>query len=129
VRGRVIFPPVRYWLGKLVALSVLFLLCYNILNTEEPRELIKKGNKGIGEGEVEVEELTIEGVKRAIRNLKNNKAVGTDGIHQELIKYGGDKLLNRMYELVRQISEEERIREEWKETIIVPIHKRGDRYV
>ena len=32
-----------------------------------------------------------------------------------------------MYELVRQIWEKERISEEWKETIIVPIHKRGDR--
>jgi len=98
-----------------------------ILNTEEPRELIKKGNKEIGEVEVEVEELTTEYVKKVIRNLKNNKAAGTDGIHPELIKYGGDKLLNRMYEVVRQIWEEERIPEEWKETIIVPIHKRGDR--
>jgi len=52
---------------------------------------------------------------------------GTDGIHLELIKDRGDKLLNRMYELVRQIWEEERIPEEWKETIIVPIQKRGDR--
>jgi len=32
-----------------------------------------------------------------------------------------------MYELVRQFLEEERIPEEWKETIIVPVHKRGDR--
>jgi len=32
-----------------------------------------------------------------------------------------------MHELVRQIWEEERIPEEWKETIRVPIHKRGDR--
>jgi len=32
-----------------------------------------------------------------------------------------------MYELVRQIWEEERIPEEWKEIITVPIHKRGDR--
>ena len=39
---------------------------------------------------------------------------------------GINKLLNRMYELIRQIWEEERIPEEWKETIIVPIHKRGD---
>jgi len=35
-------------------------------------------------------------------------------------------LLNRIYELVRQILEEERIPEEWKETIIVPIYKKGD---
>ena len=52
---------------------------------------------------------------------------GTDGIHPELIKYGGNKLLNRMFELVRQFWEEERIPEEWRETIIVPIHKSGDR--
>ena len=97
-----------------------------LLNTEEPRELIKKGNKEISKVEVEVEELTIEDVKKAIRNLKNNKAAGTDGIQLELIKYGGNKLLNRMYKLVRQNLEEERICEEWKEAIIVPIHKRGD---
>jgi len=39
-----------------------------LLNTEEPRELIKRGNKEIGEDEVE--ELTIEDVKKEIRNLK-----------------------------------------------------------
>ena len=99
----------------------------NYWTQKKQRELIKKGNKEISEVEVEVEEPFIEGVKEAIRNLKNNKAAGTDGIHPELIKYGWNKLLNRMYELVRQILEEERIPEEWKETIIVPIHKRGDR--
>ena len=51
-----------------------------LLNTEEPRELIKRGNKEIGK--VEVEELTIKDVQKAIRNLKNNKAAGTDGIHR-----------------------------------------------
>ena len=38
-----------------------------LLNTEEPKELIKTGNREINE--VEVEELTID-VKKAIRNLK-----------------------------------------------------------
>jgi len=55
---------------------------------------------------------------------------GTDGIHLELIKYGGSKLLNRIYELLRQICwEEKRIPEEWKETFIFPINKKrnGDR--
>ena len=39
-----------------------------LLNTEEARELIKKGNKEISE--VELEELTIEDITKAIRNLK-----------------------------------------------------------
>jgi hypothetical protein len=98
-----------------------------LLNTEGPRELIRKGNKEISEVEVEVEEITIEDVKKAIRNLKNKKVAGTDGIHPALIKYGGNKLLNRMYELVRQIWEKEKIPEKWKKTIPVPTHKRGDR--
>jgi hypothetical protein len=38
-----------------------------LLNTEEQRELIKKGNKEISEIEVEVEELTVEYLKKAIR--------------------------------------------------------------
>jgi len=39
-----------------------------LLNTEEPKELIKKGNKEISEDEVE--ELTIEDVKKGNKKLK-----------------------------------------------------------
>ena len=91
-----------------------------LLNMEEPKELIKTGNREINE----VEELTIEDVKQAMRNLKNNKVAGIDGIHLELIKYGGNNLLNGIYEPVRQIWEEERIPEEWKATTVVPIYKK-----
>jgi len=59
-----------------------------------------------------------------MKNLKNNKAARTDGIHPELIKFRRNKLLNRVYESVRQIWEEERIPEEWKETTVVTIYKK-----
>ena len=87
-------------------------------------ELNKIGNR---ESNDEVEEPTIENVKKAMRSLKNNKAAETDGIHPELNKYGGNKPFNRIYELVRKIWKEEKIPEEWNETIIVPIYKKGDR--
>jgi hypothetical protein len=54
-----------------------------LLNTEETRELIKKGNREISEVEVDVQELTIEDVKEAIRNLKNNKAAGINKIRRK----------------------------------------------
>ena len=95
------------------------------LNIDEPLELIKIGNRE--SSAVEVEEPTIEDVNKAMRNLKNNKVAESDGIHLEWIKYGENKLLNWIYELVRQILEEERISKEWNKTIIVPIHKKGDR--
>jgi hypothetical protein len=53
-----------------------------------------------------VEELTIEDVKKKKGHKKfkkNNKVAGTDGIHSDLIKYEGNKLLNRIYELVRHM--------------------------
>ena len=70
-----------------------------LLNTEETMELIKIGYRE--SNELEVEGPSIEDVKEATINLKNNKLAGTDGINTELIKYGGNKLLNRIYELVR----------------------------
>jgi len=48
-----------------------------LLNTEEPRELIKKGNKEISE----VEELTTDNVKRAIRNKRKKTS------QMELMEY------------------------------------------
>jgi hypothetical protein len=45
---------------------------------------------------------TVDVIKNFV-SCDSYKAAGTDRIHQELIKYRGNKLLNRMYELVRQI--------------------------
>ena len=61
-----------------------------LLNNDESVELIKIGNRE--SNAVEVEEPTIEDIKKTIRNLKNNKVAGTDGIHPEWIKYRGNKL-------------------------------------
>jgi hypothetical protein len=36
-----------------------------------------------------------------MRNLKNKKVAGTDGVHPELIKYGENNLLNRIHEIKR----------------------------
>ena len=49
-----------------------------LLNTKDPKELIKTENKE--SCEAEVEEITIEDVEKAVRNLRNNKVPGTDGI-------------------------------------------------
>jgi hypothetical protein len=58
--------------------------------------------------------------------LRGNWATGSDGIHWELIKYGQNKLLDRIYGLIRKILDEERMPKEWKETIIVSTHRIED---
>jgi sorting nexin-29 len=66
---------------------------------------------------------TKEEVKAAVDKLKNNKAPGPDGIPSEIwYKY----MENRIYELIVQIWNEERIPLSWVEALICPIHKKGD---
>ena len=96
-----------------------------LLNKIEPKKFLKIGNREINE--VELEELTIEDVKKAMRNLKNNKATGTDGIHPELIKYIGNKLLKRIYELVRQIGRRKAYLKNGKKQKQFLFTKKGDR--
>jgi len=69
---------------------------------------------------------TKEEVKAAVDKLKNNKAPGPDGIPSEILKEGYKCMENRIYELIIQIWNEERIPLSWVEALICPIHKKGD---
>jgi hypothetical protein len=64
--------------------------------------------------------------KEAHKITRNKKTIYMKNVI-ESIEEDQNKLLNRIYELVRQTWEEKSIPEKWKETIIAPIHKRGDR--
>ena len=70
---------------------------------------------------------TIREVKDAIRRLKNNKAAGKDGIGAELIKMGPEKLASCLHRMIVRIWEVEQLPEEWKEGVISPIYKKGDK--
>jgi hypothetical protein len=74
----------------------------------------------------ELSEPTMEEVKKALQKLKNNKSPGRDTIPSELIKSGGDSLIKCIYELIRKIWMQEELPDEWKRSIICPIHEKGD---
>ena len=63
----------------------------------------------------------------AIDKLKSHKSSGTDQIPAELIKAGGRKFCLEIHKLIISIWKKEKLPEEWKESIIVPIHKKGDK--
>lgn len=64
--------------------------------------------------------------KEEISWLKNNKAPGMDGVPAQLFKCGGQELLNVLEEFPLSVWMTERLPKEWSETIICPIHKKGD---
>ena len=63
----------------------------------------------------------------AIEKLKTHKSSGIDQIPVELIKAGGRTIYYEIYKLIISIWNKEELPEEWKESIIVPIYKKGDK--
>src|SRR5215510_6218451 len=66
-------------------------------------------------------------VELAIEKLKSHKSPGIDQIPEELIKAGGRTRRCAIHKLIISIWNMEELPEEWKEPIIVPIYKKGDK--
>lgn len=68
-------------------------------------------------------------VRWAISSLKRDKAPGVDMVTAEEIMAAGEDGVDIMFALCNKIWAEERIPEEWKQSIIVPIFKKKDKLV
>jgi hypothetical protein len=66
-------------------------------------------------------------VETAIGKLKSYKSPGTDQIPTELIKAGGETLYSEIHRLICSIWNKEELPQQWKESIIIPIYKKGDK--
>ena len=66
-------------------------------------------------------------VELAIEKVKSHKSSGIDQVPAELIKAGGGIIRCDIHKLIISIWNKEELREEWKESVIVPIYKKGDK--
>jgi hypothetical protein len=66
-------------------------------------------------------------VEIAIAILKKYKSPGSDQIPAELNQAGGEILLSAIHKLINCVWNKEELPVQWKESIIVPIHKKGDK--
>ncbi|XP_077985394.1 uncharacterized protein LOC144440039 [Glandiceps talaboti] len=71
-------------------------------------------------------EITHEDVTKAISSCHNGKACGTDDIPNELLKHGGHNLIRSLAILFTTFAEQNKIPDEWRKGIIIPIFKSGD---
>lgn len=62
-----------------------------------------------------------------IRNLKEKKATGEDGLENEVWKYAPKEVGEALWEMLRKIWNGEEIPEDWRKGVICPIYKRGDK--
>jgi hypothetical protein len=66
-------------------------------------------------------------VEGAIKGLCNGKAAGVCELKAELLKFGGKDLSAVLHDLLRRVWESEKVPEEWRQAILVPIPKAGDK--
>jgi len=66
-------------------------------------------------------------IEVVIEELKIHKSPSTDQIPAELLKAGGRTIHPEIHKLINSIWNKEKFSEEWKESISVPIYKKGDR--
>jgi len=74
-----------------------------------------------------VPEPSASEVELAVDKLKSHKSPGIDQISAELIKAGGRTIFLEIHKLITSIWKKEKLLEELKESIIVPIHKMGNK--
>jgi hypothetical protein len=63
-------------------------------------------------------------VEIATAKLKKYKSPGSDEILVKLIKVRGESLLSLIHKLIHSIWDREELPDQWKESIVIPIHKK-----
>jgi hypothetical protein len=63
----------------------------------------------------------------AIEKLKSHKSPGFDQMPAKVIKAGGRTIRCTIHKLIIFIWNKEELPEEWKESIIVPVYKKGNK--
>ncbi|XP_068241087.1 uncharacterized protein [Palaemon carinicauda] len=114
-------PKIKQWKLKEAELRVLFKESAGSirLNKENLRTEFEIGlpNEAVNIG------VTRKEVEQAVKKMKNSKASGLDNIPAEIWKSLGEEGIDIGWELMQKIFNQEKILEEWRGSLIIPIYK------
>ncbi|KAK3545436.1 hypothetical protein QTP70_007637, partial [Hemibagrus guttatus] len=95
-----------------------------LMNEENERE---KRVEGVNSVEQKVDKIRKDEVRKALKRMKSGKAVGLDDIPVEVWKCLGEAAVEFLANLFNRVLESERMPEEWRRSVLVPIFKnKGD---
>ncbi|KAK3528544.1 hypothetical protein QTP70_002788 [Hemibagrus guttatus] len=95
-----------------------------LMNEENERE---KRVEGVNSVEQKVDKIRKDEVRKALNRMKSGKAVGPDDIPVEVWKCLGEAAVEFLASLFNRVLESERMPEEWRRSVLVPIFKnKGD---
>ena len=70
--------------------------------------------------------ISFRELQEALKTAKNAKAPGEDGIPTELYKYASGEFKRRLLEFLNRMYQEEKVPEDFKTAIVIPLFKKGD---
>ncbi|KAK3512985.1 hypothetical protein QTP70_034000 [Hemibagrus guttatus] len=95
-----------------------------LMNEENESE---KRVEGVNSVEQKVDKIRKDEVRKALKRMKSGKAVGPDDIPVEVWKCLGEAAVEFLASLFNRVLESERMPEEWRRSVLVPIFKnKGD---
>ncbi|KAK3560232.1 hypothetical protein QTP86_002181 [Hemibagrus guttatus] len=95
-----------------------------LMNEENETE---KRVEGVNSVEQKVNKIRKDEVRKALKRMKSGKAVGPDDIPVEVWKCLGEVAVEFLTSLFNRVLESERMPEEWRRSVLVPIFKnKGD---
>ncbi|KAK3575243.1 hypothetical protein QTP86_023434, partial [Hemibagrus guttatus] len=95
-----------------------------LMNEENERG---KRVEGVNSVEQKVDKIRKDEVRKALKRMKSGKAVGPDDIPVEVWKCLGEAAVEFLTSLFNRVLESERMPEEWRRSVLVPIFKnKGD---
>ncbi|KAK3521503.1 hypothetical protein QTP70_007968 [Hemibagrus guttatus] len=95
-----------------------------LMNEENEREIRVEGVNSV---EQKVDKIRKDEVRKALKRMKSGKAVGPDDIPVEVWKCLGEAAVEFLANLFNRVLESERVPEEWRRSVLVPIFKnKGD---
>ena len=79
-----------------------------------------------GSAENPLPEITLDELSHALKQMKNNKAPGEDGIVIDVIKEGADEINKHIVNLFNMCLQKRETPKEWNNALIILLHKKGD---
>lgn len=99
---------------------------YKSRNTNRDEFNIVQRHRVLNANSEDIPKISTEEIKAALKQMKNKRAPGEDGVTIDMIKMGGDKLLDIVKLLLDKCIEEGKVPDTWNNAEVILLHKKGD---
>ena len=80
------------------------------------------------EATTDITEVIREEVERPVSKLKNGQALGSNDIAAEFVKNGGQRMMDWLWELLREVWRTKQVNQEWKNASYANVHQEKERH-